>query len=87
MRIPASFCGIYGIKPTQGRVARYTGAAAPVAANHLSQPGPMTRTVADSALLLHVMAGHDSREASGPAIVGRGPGYIDAVDAPGPFPG
>lgn len=78
VRIPASFCGIYGIKPTQGRVARYTGAAAPVAANHLSQPGPMTRTVADSALLLHVMAGHDSRDPT--SLRDPVPNYVAAVD-------
>ncbi len=56
VRIPSSFCGIYGIKPTQGRVPRYSGAAAPALANHLSQSGPMTRTVGDSAMLLQVMA-------------------------------
>ena len=61
IRIPASFCGVYGIKPTLGRVPLYNGAGAPVTANHFTQPGPMSRTVADSALLLQVMAGHDPR--------------------------
>ena len=78
VRIPASFCGIYGIKPTQGRVARYTGAAAPVAANHFSQPGPMTRAVADSALLLQVMAGHDARDPT--SLRDPVPNYLAAVD-------
>ena len=64
IRIPASYCGVYGIKPTQGRVPRYSGAAAPVVANQTSQSGPMTRTVRDSALLLQVLAGHDRRDAS-----------------------
>ena len=64
IRIPASFNGIYGIKPTQGRVSSYTGVDAPPAANLCSQQGPMSRTVADSALLLQVMAGYDARDAS-----------------------
>ena len=64
IRIPASFNGIYGIKPTQGRVSSYTGVDAPAAANLFSQQGPMSRTVADSALLLQVMAGYDARDAS-----------------------
>ena len=62
IRIPASFCGVYGIKPTQGRVPYYSGAAAPAVANHFSQAGPMSRTVRDSALLLQVLAGHDLRD-------------------------
>ena len=56
IRIPASFSGIYGIKPSYGRVPTYP------ASNHdqLSHMGPMTRTVADAALMLSVMAGpHD----------------------------
>ena len=61
IRIPASFCGVYGIKPSLGRVPLYSGAGAPVTANHFTQPGPMSRTVKDSALLLQVMAGHDLR--------------------------
>ena len=61
IRIPASFCGVYGIKPTLGRVPIYNGRSAPVMANHFTQPGPLTRTVRDSAVLLQVMAGHDPR--------------------------
>ena len=61
IRIPASFSGLFGIKPTQGRVPRYGGYGRP-AANHFSQSGPITRTVADSALLLQVIAGPDSRD-------------------------
>jgi len=62
IRIPAAFCGIYGIKPTQGRTPHYSGAAAPVAVNLFSQSGPMSRTVRDSALLLQVLAGYDARD-------------------------
>ena len=63
VRIPASFCGLYGIKPTQGRVPRYGGRAAPAVANQLSQSGPITRTVRDSAILLQALAGWDGRDA------------------------
>ena len=61
IRIPASFSGVFGIKPSQGRVPRYGGYGRP-AANQFSQSGPMSRTVADSALLLQVLAGPDSRD-------------------------
>ena len=61
IRIPASFCGVYGIKPTLGRVPRFGGVARP-SPNPVSQPGPMTMNVRDAALLLQVLAGHDSRD-------------------------
>ena len=61
VRIPSAFSGVTGIKPTQHRVPRYGGYGRP-AANHFSQSGPLTRTVADTALLLQVMAGPDSRD-------------------------
>ena len=61
IRIPASFSGVFGIKPSQGRVPRYGGYGTP-SANHFSQSGPMSRTVADTALLLQVMAGQDPRD-------------------------
>jgi aspartyl-tRNA(Asn)/glutamyl-tRNA(Gln) amidotransferase subunit A len=55
IRIPASFCGVYGFKPTYGRVPMW-----PVTNNdYSSHVGPMTRTVADAALMLAVMAGSD----------------------------
>ena len=63
IRIPASFCGIYGIKPTQGRVSGFSGVeGGPVIPNMFGQPGPLSRTVADSALLLNIIAGHDPRD-------------------------
>lgn len=64
IRIPSSFCGIFGIKPTQGRVPKYAGAGIPLMANHFSQSGPMTRNVRDAAVLLEVIAGYDSRDPS-----------------------
>lgn len=56
IRMPASFCGVYGMKPTHGLVP-YTGAM-PVEAT-VDHIGPMTRTVEDNALLLEVVAGGD----------------------------
>src|SRR5262245_6461096 len=56
IRIPASFCGIYGMKPTHGLVP-YTGIM-PIELT-LDHTGPMTATVADNALLLEVIAGDD----------------------------
>ncbi|MBI2165683.1 MAG: amidase [Chloroflexi bacterium] len=61
IRIPSSFCGVYGIKPTQGRVPRYGGVGRP-AANLFSQSGPMSRNVRDAALLLQVLSGYDKRD-------------------------
>src|SRR5712692_141443 len=63
IRIPSSFCGVYGIKPTQGRVPRYGGLGRP-SIGQFSQSGPMARSVRDAALLLQVLAGPDPRDAS-----------------------
>ena len=67
VRIPASFCGVYGIKPTMGRVPlwpgtkdeRYPGVSSWESLEHI---GPLTRTVADAALVLSVIAGYDDRD-------------------------
>ncbi len=62
IRIPASYCGIYGMKPTFGLVP-YSGAAS--LETTIDHCGPMTATVADNALLLEVLAGpdgYDSRQ-------------------------
>ncbi len=58
IRIPSSFCGVFGLKPTHGRVPPYTkGWGGFGGWPTLAQAGPMTRYVEDAALLLEVMAG------------------------------
>ena len=58
----SEFCGTYGIKPTQGRVSSYPGIDGTPTVNLLAQQGPLSRTVADSAMLLQVMSGYDPRD-------------------------
>jgi aspartyl-tRNA(Asn)/glutamyl-tRNA(Gln) amidotransferase subunit A len=61
IRIPASFCGIVGHKPTYGLVPR-TGILPE--SWSLDHGGPMTRTVADAAMILQTIAGHDPGDPS-----------------------
>lgn len=57
IRAPSSFTGIFGLKPSFGRVAYYPSAPVP-----LVHAGPMARTVRDAALTLNVIAGPDERD-------------------------
>jgi aspartyl-tRNA(Asn)/glutamyl-tRNA(Gln) amidotransferase subunit A len=61
VRFPASCCGLVGLKPTYGRVSRYGAMALSYS---LDTVGPLTRTVADNALMFRTVAGHDPRDAA-----------------------
>ncbi|MEV6529090.1 amidase [Streptomyces sp. NPDC051639] len=74
VRIPASFCGIFALKPTYGRVPLYP--ASPFGT--LSHVGPMTRDAADAALMMDVISGPDARDWSALGPVGGS--FVDALE-------
>ena len=81
IRVPSSFCGTVGIKPTYGRVSRR--GVLPLAWS-LDHAGPIGRTVRDVALALEVMAGYDAQDAASadlpvPAMTGDGEGDLSGV--------
>jgi aspartyl-tRNA(Asn)/glutamyl-tRNA(Gln) amidotransferase subunit A len=75
IRQPAAFCGVVGLKPTYGRVSRWGAIAY---ASSLDQIGPLAATVADAALALEVIGGHDPRDAT--SIAAPAPPLTAALD-------
>jgi aspartyl-tRNA(Asn)/glutamyl-tRNA(Gln) amidotransferase subunit A len=76
VRIPASFSGVFALKPTWGLVPHYPASAF----GSLAHSGPMTRTVGDAALMLDVITGPDARDWA--ALAQPRDGFAAALDRP-----
>src|SRR5205823_10694610 len=74
IRIPAAFTGCYGIKPTRARVPAFPTSPLGTIAHH----GPLTRTVADAALAMSVIAAPDTRDVYG--WISAAPDYLAGLD-------
>lgn len=74
IRIPAGFCGLFGLKPSYGRVPAYPPSPFAI----VSHVGPLTRTVADAALMLAIIAAPDPRDIT--ATTAPAPDYIAGLN-------
>ncbi len=77
IRIPASLCGVVGLKPTYGRVSRHGVFPLAWTLDHI---GPLTRTVEDAAIVLQAIAGPDPRD---PSTLGHpAPDFVEEPPQP-----
>lgn len=79
IRVPAAFCGVYGLKPTFGLIPKFDRPNAFACHTPFSHLGPMARTVEDAAIMLDVMAGPHPRD---PFSVPATADYTAAIDRP-----
>jgi Asp-tRNA(Asn)/Glu-tRNA(Gln) amidotransferase A subunit family amidase len=75
IRIPAAFCGVFGLYPSFGRVPKHGGFGGTL---FFSGVGPISRDVRDAAILLQVLAGSDPRDPS--SRKDRPPDYLESFD-------
>lgn len=75
IRMPASMCGIVGMKPTFGRISKYGALPLCPTLDHL---GPMTRTVKDNALMLNAISGFDVKDSY--SILTDNEDFTDGID-------
>ncbi|MEP7030422.1 MAG: amidase [Pseudolabrys sp.] len=78
---PASFCGVYGVKPTHGLISRH---GALMLSRHLDHVGTFARSLPDSALLLEALAGYDAGDPDTRPIAA--PAFLDTLAAEPPMP-
>jgi aspartyl-tRNA(Asn)/glutamyl-tRNA(Gln) amidotransferase subunit A len=76
IRIPASFCGVVGLKPAFGRVSRWGVIELGWTQDHV---GPLARTAWDAAVVLQAVAGHDPRDCHSAEV--PAPDFLEGIDA------
>jgi Asp-tRNA(Asn)/Glu-tRNA(Gln) amidotransferase A subunit family amidase len=78
---PAAFCGVYGCKPTHGSISRHGALMLSQALDHV---GVFARSLADTALILEVLAGHDPEDSDTRPVAA--PAFLEMVAAEPPLP-